>query len=89
MTKARIPKQGGHLANHTLEAGWPAPACRAVAAYGRAVAQQVAAGRGVNGRVRSPYRTSGAMQPRLTLWLPTPKMTEAALSQSGPVTPPT
>ena len=48
MTKARIPKQGGSLANRTLKAGWPAPACRAVAAYGRDVAQQVAAGRGVN-----------------------------------------
>ena len=48
MTKARIPKQGGNLANRTLKAGWPAPACRAVAAYGRAVARQVAAGRGVN-----------------------------------------
>jgi hypothetical protein len=48
MTKARIPKQGGSLADHTLKAGWPAPACRAVTAYGRAVAQQVAAGRGVN-----------------------------------------
>jgi len=48
MTKARIPKQGGSLADRTLKAGWPAPACRAVAAYGRAVARQVAAGRGVN-----------------------------------------
>jgi hypothetical protein len=48
MTKARMPKQGGNLANHTLKAGWPAPTCRAVAAYGRAMAQQVAAGRGVN-----------------------------------------
>jgi len=48
MTKARIPKQGGNLADHTLKAGWPAPTCRALAAYGRAVAQQVAAGRGVN-----------------------------------------
>jgi len=38
MNKARIPKQGGHLANRTLKAGWPAPACRVVAAYGRAVA---------------------------------------------------
>jgi hypothetical protein len=48
MTKALIPKQGGNLANRTLKAGWPAPAGRAVAAYGRAVAQQAAAGRGVN-----------------------------------------
>jgi len=48
MTKARIPKQGGNLADRTLKAGWPAPAGRAVAAYGRAVAQQVAAGRAVN-----------------------------------------
>ena len=48
MTKARIPKQGGHLAKRTPKAGWPAPVCRAVAAYGRAVAHQVATGRGVN-----------------------------------------
>jgi hypothetical protein len=48
MTKALIPKQGGNLANRTLKAGWPAPACRAVAAHDRAVAQQVAAGRGVS-----------------------------------------
>jgi len=48
MTKARIPKQGGNLADHTLKSGRSAPGCRAVAAYGRAVAQQVAAGRSVN-----------------------------------------
>jgi hypothetical protein len=69
MTKALIPKQGSNLANRTLKAGWPAPAGRAVAAYGRAVAQQAAAGRGLNGRVRSPYRTSGAMQPPPARWL--------------------
>jgi hypothetical protein len=48
MTKARMPKQGGNLANRTLKASWHTPACHAVAACGRAVAQQVAAGRGVS-----------------------------------------
>ena len=48
MTKALIPKQGGNLANRPLKAGRPAPACHAVAAYGHAVARQVAAGRGAN-----------------------------------------
>lgn len=42
--------------------GWlgPAPACRAVAAYGRAVAQQVAAGRGAN-KFWSGVAPAGAM----------------------------
>jgi len=48
LAKALVPKQGGNLANRILKVCWPAPAGRAVAAYGRAVARQVAAGRGVN-----------------------------------------
>jgi hypothetical protein len=60
-----MPKQGGHLANHTLKAGWRAPACRAVAAYGRAVAQQVAAGRGVN-RSWGDMAPAGAMAVQVT-----------------------